>query len=59
GTGLLFDPYSENDISETLQKLYSDKNLRKELQQKSIKRAADFSIQNMSEGFISVFKELK
>ena len=55
----LFDPYSVDSISDSIQKLHRDGNLRNELSKKSLKRAEDFSIKKFAEGFIQVFNELQ
>ncbi len=58
GYALLFDPYSEESIAAAIHKLSIETKLRKQLQEKSIARAKDFSVEAFADGFLEIFKEL-
>jgi len=54
---LLVDPYDVNKISQNLEKLLTDEVLRETLSKKGLLRARDFSVKNMAEKILKIFKE--
>lgn len=53
---LLFNPYNENAIAQAIVTLYQNPNLRKELYQKAIKRAKQFSLEKYAHNLIRTFE---
>lgn len=58
GAGLLFDPYSVEDIAKALRKIVSSKSLQKELSRKGLKRSKVFSWKNMAEVVLDSLREV-
>ncbi len=56
GCGLLFDPNSEEELTNVIKKLYGDENLRDELRRKGRKKTTYFSFRTFAEQFISALK---
>jgi glycosyltransferase involved in cell wall biosynthesis len=54
---LYFDPCSPTDMAEKIQKVISDKDLRREMVEKGLKRAAEFSWRKMAEETLRVYNE--
>jgi len=57
--GILIDPKKEKDFINAFKKLYTNKKLREELKQKSIKRAKDFNWNKTINNLIQEYKILK
>jgi glycosyltransferase involved in cell wall biosynthesis len=55
---LYFDPYSIDDIAEKMEKILTDKNLRKYLVEKGKNRSKFFSWDKTAEGYINVYKSV-
>lgn len=55
---LLVNPSDTEDISNAMQKVYSDESLRKELIAKGYVRASQFSWQNAARGYLKVIESL-
>ncbi len=55
---LLFNPYGENSIAKSIITLYQNHNLRKELSQKGIKRAEQFSLNKYAHDLIKTFERI-
>lgn len=52
------DPLSVEDISQGLEKLYSDSELRQELREKGLKRASEFTWERSAEKLYGIYKDL-
>jgi glycosyltransferase involved in cell wall biosynthesis len=57
--GLTFDPLSEDQICQSIHKLYDDKKLRESLEKKSLKRAEDFTLETFTKGFLKIIETLQ
>jgi glycosyltransferase involved in cell wall biosynthesis len=55
--GLLFNPYSEEDIVNTVTTLYKNGSLRQQLKEKGKKRSKDFSQQKFAKDLMMVFEK--
>ncbi|MEM2772773.1 MAG: glycosyltransferase family 1 protein [Candidatus Pacearchaeota archaeon] len=58
-TCLYFNPYSVEDIANTLKKILTDEELKEKLRQKSIKHAEKFSWEITAKGVLNIFEQLK
>ncbi|ABK62543.1 glycosyltransferase family 4 protein [Clostridium novyi] len=57
-SGLLINPYSEDDISNSLVKLLNDKTLQETLSKRSLKQSARFSWQKTAKNTFEVYKKV-
>lgn len=57
-SGLMFDPYSVENITETLRRLLTDQELRMELRQKGLDWAAQFSWDTCARNTLNVFESV-
>ena len=55
GAAILFDPYSVNSIANAIEKVWTNKNLREELRQKSFKKAKSWGQEQFNKKFIEIF----
>jgi glycosyltransferase involved in cell wall biosynthesis len=58
GAALLVDPENVTDICEAIQQLYHNISLREELVIKGRQRAAEFSVQNATDGILQLYNSL-
>lgn len=58
GYGLLFDPTSEDKISDAIIKLYKDEKLRKSFINRALRRAENFSSKHFAEQLITIFNQV-
>ncbi len=56
--GLMFDPYSVENITAVLHRLLSDQELRMELKQKGLRRAAQFSWDTCAQNTLNVLEQV-
>jgi len=55
---LLFNPYDEGSIAESIIKLYQNINLRKKLRQRGVKKAEQFSVEKYAHNLIRTFEKV-
>lgn len=58
GYGLLFNPYSEDNIADTIITMYRNENLRKQLKEKGKKRSRDFSQKKFAHDLMEAFEKI-
>lgn len=58
GFALLFNPYSEDDITNTIVTMYRNENLRKQLKEKGKKRSRDFSQKKFAHDLMRAFEKI-
>jgi glycosyltransferase involved in cell wall biosynthesis len=55
GAALLFDPHSEEEIAEAVQRLIEDEETRQALRQRGLERVREFSWQKMAQETLQVY----
>ena len=55
---LLVNPYSPEEITEAMEKIYNDKELRSSLSQKGLKRAEEFTWDKSAKAIFSAIDSL-
>ncbi len=58
GAAYIIDPYKPEEITQGIDKLLHDENLRKELVDKGLKQAAKFSWRNMAKEVLKLYEEV-
>ncbi len=56
--GLYFDPRKEDQLTRALERVLADPDLRRELSQRSLTRAGDFSWRQTAAGLLELFREV-
>jgi len=55
----LIDPTRADELTDAMRRLYSDENMRKELNRKGLERVIDFSRRNAAEKILGIYRLLK
>lgn len=58
GAGLMVDPYRPEELAEAMGRILEDSELRSELRERGLKRAAEFSWRRCAEETLAVYREL-
>jgi len=58
GAAILVDPYKPDEIADSIQRVLSEEDLRKELLEKGLERAREFSWQKCARETLALFESL-
>jgi glycosyltransferase involved in cell wall biosynthesis len=58
GAAELINPYDPKDIANAIKKILNDKSYQKELIEKGLKKAQQFSLKKMGQAYLNLLKSL-